>query len=95
MYENVKDHPRKEICSQSISNWELIVICENNEACVELCNNFEHLEIITDKPRQILESIENAGAVFLGKWTPEAVGDYLAGPIIHYQLLVILGLVAH
>ena len=39
-----------------------------------------HLEIITVNPKEILKGIENAGAIFLGKWTPEAVGDYLAGP---------------
>jgi len=45
-------------------------------------NNFapEHLEILTLDSKKILTGIENAGAIFLGKWTPEAVGDYLAGP---------------
>ena len=78
----LKDHPRREICMQSIKNWGLIVICENYESCIELSNNFapEHLEILTFDPKNILEAIENAGAVFLGNWTPEAVGDYLAGP---------------
>ena len=78
----LKDHPRREICMQSIKNWGLIVICENYESCIELSNSFapEHLEILTFDPKNILESIENAGAVFLGNWTPEAVGDYLAGP---------------
>ena len=47
----------------SIKNWGLIVICENNESCIELSNIFapEHLQIITSNPRKILESIENAG----------------------------------
>jgi histidinol dehydrogenase len=78
----IEDHPRKEICMQSIKNWGLIVICENYESCIELCNNFapEHLEILTLDSKKILEGVENAGAIFLGKWTPEAVGDYLAGP---------------
>ena len=82
IYKKIEDHPRKEICIQSIKNWGLIVICENYEACIELSNNFapEHLEILTVDPKKILEGIENAGAIFLGKWTPEAVGDYLAGP---------------
>ena len=78
----LKDHPRKEICMQSIKNWGLIVICENHESCIELSNNFapEHLEILASDSENILKGIENAGAIFLGKWTPEAVGDYLAGP---------------
>jgi len=82
VYKKIDDHPRKEICMQSIKNWGLIVICENYELCVELSNNFapEHLEILTINSKKILAGIENAGAIFLGKWTPEAVGDYLAGP---------------
>ena len=82
VYKTIDDHPRKEICMQSIKNWGLIVICDNFESCIELSNNFapEHLEILTFDPKKILEGIDNAGAIFLGKWTPEAVGDYLAGP---------------
>ena len=82
VYKTIDDHPRKEICMQSIQNWGLIVICENYESCIELSNKFapEHLEIITYDPKEIIKDIENAGAIFLGEWTPEAVGDYLAGP---------------
>ena len=82
VFKKIDDHPRKEICIQSINNWGLIAVCENLESCIELSNEFapEHLEIITIDPKKTLENIENAGAIFLGKWTPEAVGDYLAGP---------------
>ena len=82
IYKIIDNHPRKEICSQSIKNWGLIVICENYNSCIELSNNFapEHLEILASDSKKILQGIENAGAIFLGKWTPEAVGDYLAGP---------------
>ncbi len=82
VFKKIDNHPRKEICLQSIKNWGLIAICDNLESCIELSNEFapEHLEIITIDPKKTLESIENAGAIFLGKWTPEAVGDYLAGP---------------
>ena len=82
LYEIIDEHPRREICIQSIKNWGLIVVCENYESCIELSNNFapEHLEILAYDPKKILQGIENAGAIFLGKWTPEAVGDYLAGP---------------
>ena len=82
IYKKIDNHPRKEICMQSIKNWGLIVICEDFESCIELSNNFapEHLEILALDSKKILEGIENAGAIFLGKWTPEAVGDYLAGP---------------
>tara|TARA_A100001035_G_scaffold211951_1_gene171745 strand:- start:2299 stop:3585 length:1287 start_codon:yes stop_codon:yes gene_type:complete len=82
IYKTIENHPRKEICMESIKNWGLIVICDNYESCIELSNTFapEHLEIITSDPREVLKSVENAGAIFLGAWTPEAVGDYLAGP---------------
>jgi len=82
IYQKLENHPRKEICIKSIKDWGLIGICENLETCIELSNKFapEHLEIITKSPHKILGSIENAGAIFIGKWTPEAVGDYLAGP---------------
>ena len=82
LHKKIDDHPRKEICMQSINNWGLIVICEDHESCIELSNRFapEHLEILAFEPKKVLEGIENAGAIFLGKWTPEAVGDYLAGP---------------
>ncbi len=78
----LSNHPREEICSKSIRDWGLISICEDLETCIELSNKFapEHLEILIDNPNQIVDKIENAGAIFLGKWTPEAVGDYLAGP---------------
>ena len=82
IYKKIDGHPRKEICLQSIKNWGLIVICENYESCIELSNIFapEHLEILAFNPNKFVENIENAGAIFIGKWTPEAVGDYLAGP---------------
>lgn len=82
IYKKINDHPRKEICMQSLNNWGSIIICDNYESCIELTNNFapEHLEILAMDSKKILEGIENAGAIFLGKWTPEAVGDYLAGP---------------
>ena len=66
---------------------DIIIICaslgsENLNECIELSNFFapEHLELLIDKPSSILHKIENAGAIFIGQWTPEAVGDYLAGP---------------
>ena len=82
LYKKIDENPRKEICMQSIKNWGLIVICENYDSCIELSNDFapEHLEILTFDPKKILEGIDNAGAIFSGNWSPEAVGDYLAGP---------------
>lgn len=76
------EHPREEICRASLGNWGLIVICENLESCVQLSDQFapEHLELLIENPRKLVNQIRNAGAIFIGPWTPEAVGDYLAGP---------------
>ncbi len=82
IYQKLENHPRKEICMRSIEDWGLIGVCENLETCIKFSNQFapEHLEIMTNNPKQLVDKIENAGAIFLGKWTPEAVGDYIAGP---------------
>ena len=71
---------------QAIQNWGLIAICENYESCIELSNNFIHKkdEILVFRFKKILDGIENAGAIFLGKWTPEVVGIIWLDQIIHY-----------
>ncbi len=76
------NHPRAEICRQSINNWGLIINCEELDSCIKLSDDFapEHLEILTKNPELLAQRVSNAGAIFLGSWTPEAVGDYLAGP---------------
>ncbi|MBU2541383.1 MAG: histidinol dehydrogenase [Candidatus Omnitrophica bacterium] len=59
-----------------------IIITKNLEQAVEIANKVapEHLEILTNNPRRLLKKIKNAGAVFLGPYSPVAVGDYVAGP---------------
>ena len=76
------NHPRLEICQESISNWGLIVICNSLETCAKLSNTFapEHLELLVEDPEELSKSIKNAGAIFMGTWSPEAIGDYLGGP---------------
>ena len=78
----LKGHPRAEICLSSLNNWGLIVLCENLESCAQLSDYFapEHLELLVERPQPLAERVNNAGAIFIGPWTPEAVGDYLAGP---------------
>jgi histidinol dehydrogenase len=73
---------RKKIAQTSIDNYGAIILTKNIEAAIDLSNGIapEHLEVMTEKPMNILPLIENAGAVFLGPWTPEPVGDYAAGP---------------
>ena len=76
------NHPRLEICQESISKWGLIVLCDNLETCAKLSNTFapEHLELLVEDPKELSKSIKNAGAIFMGPWSPEAIGDYLGGP---------------
>ena len=73
---------RKEIAGKSLDNYGAIIITKNLKDAVALSNGIapEHLEIMTEKPMAILPVIKNAGAIFLGEWTPEPLGDYSAGP---------------
>ena len=74
--------PRKEVVRKSIdTSGGIIVVGSLDEACA-LANTVapEHLEICTEHPEALLPSITHAGAVFLGHYTPEPVGDYFAGP---------------
>ena len=73
---------RSEIMADSLRDFGCIIVCPDLERCVQIANEIapEHLEIVTEHPRQLLSGIKNAGAVFLGAWSPEPLGDYLAGP---------------
>lgn len=73
---------RSEIMEVSLRDFGCAIVCGNLDRCVELANEIapEHLEIVTEAPRALLPQIKNAGAVFLGSYTPEPLGDYLAGP---------------
>ncbi|NLF34734.1 MAG: histidinol dehydrogenase, partial [Clostridiales bacterium] len=73
---------RAEIAAESLRNFGCAIVCRDLAQAVELANEAapEHLEIMTEDPRALLPGIRNAGAVFLGPWSPEPLGDYLAGP---------------
>lgn len=73
---------RKDIASKSIENYGAIFIVKNLEKACELSNVIapEHLEINTENPFELLGFIKNAGAIFLGEYTVEALGDYCLGP---------------
>ena len=73
---------RKEIAKKSVDNYGAIIITEDIQDAIAISNSIapEHLEIMTEKPVDLLPMIKNAGAIFLGEWTPEALGDYAAGP---------------
>ena len=80
--EQLADHPRQEICEAALRDWGLVVVCDDLESCARLSDSFapEHLELLVERPEPLADRIQNAGALFLGSWAPEAVGDYLAGP---------------
>ncbi|MEO0970012.1 MAG: histidinol dehydrogenase [Cyanobacteria bacterium J06639_18] len=76
------DHPRRTLTEKAIAHYGLIVVVESLQAAAEFSNEFapEHLELEIEDPWALLPKIRHAGAIFLGHSTPEAVGDYLAGP---------------
>ncbi|WP_138502960.1 histidinol dehydrogenase [Nostoc sp. PA-18-2419] len=76
------DHPRRIDTEKAIAHYGLIIVVESLAAAAELSNEFapEHLELEIKDPWALLPQIRHAGAIFLGYSTPEAVGDYLAGP---------------
>jgi histidinol dehydrogenase len=73
---------RKDIIKQSLKKSALIVVKNLEQDGSDIANKIapEHLEIMIEKPEKILKKIKNAGAIFLGKYSPEAIGDYIAGP---------------
>ena len=73
---------RKEIMEQSLQNYGYILLAPDLDTAVETVNEIasEHLEILTASPLEILPKIQNAGAIFLGEYSSEPLGDYFAGP---------------
>ena len=74
--------PRKDIARRSIADNGKIIVTDSLDKAVEAANRIapEHLELCVDDPFALLPRIKNAGSVFLGRSTPEALGDYFAGP---------------
>lgn len=73
---------RKEIIEKSLENYGYILVAQDMEAAIEAANEIasEHLEILTRNPFEVMTRIKNAGAVFLGAYSSEPLGDYFAGP---------------
>lgn len=73
---------RKEIIEKSLKNYGAVILVDNFDDAVDLCNKVapEHMEICTKEAFSLLPKIQNAGAIFLGHYTPEPLGDYMAGP---------------
>lgn len=78
----LKNLKRKDIAKKSIDKYGAIIITKSINTAIDIANQIapEHLEIMTKVPAKFLPKIKNAGAIFLGEWTPETVGDYAAGP---------------
>ena len=78
----MKASTRAEITTASLADQGLVVICDSMEQAIQSVNVIapEHLELHFDGAFEQLGAIRNAGAIFVGEWTPEAVGDYVAGP---------------
>lgn len=74
--------PRREIASKSWNDYGGIIVVERLGDAAALADHFapEHLEIATAEPAELLARVRHAGAIFLGRHTPEAMGDYIAGP---------------
>ena len=80
--QELKDLNRREIIQEALRNQGKLIIAEDEEIILEFINNFapEHLELQIENPWQILGEIKNAGAIFVGAYSPEPLGDYWAGP---------------
>jgi histidinol dehydrogenase len=88
--ENVQDElsrqlrllPKKEIAERSLNDFGAIVVVKDMNEAVELSDKIapEHLELCVEHPYEIMLNIKNAGAIFMGHYCPEAIGDYIAGP---------------
>ena len=74
--------PKKNIASQSLKNFGLAILVSSSKKIIEIINTIapEHLELCTNNDDKIIKGVKNAGSIFIGKYSPEAVGDYLAGP---------------
>ena len=78
----VKDLSRKEILEKSLENYGYILVADTLDQAVETANEIasEHLEIVTRNPFEVMTKIRNAGAIFIGEYSSEPLGDYFAGP---------------
>ena len=74
--------PKKSIAVSALESFGAVIVTKDFDEAVTIANRFapEHLELLVDQPKHLLDRIRHAGAAFLGNFTPEAIGDYMAGP---------------
>ena len=82
VYRQLENLPRKAIVRRAIDSYGAVLVTKDLREAVQLANRFapEHLELMVENPEELLSGITHAGAVFIGEYTPEALGDYMAGP---------------
>ncbi len=80
--EFVKVLSRREIIQKSLDNFGYILIAENMDEAIDAANAIasEHMEIVTKNPFEVMLKVRNAGAIFIGEYSSEPLGDYFAGP---------------
>ena len=82
IYNSASKLPRYKFIEKSLRNNSRIFLTDNQETAIDVINKIapEHLELCISNPESVINKIRNAGAIFLGNYTPEPVGDYFAGP---------------
>jgi len=82
LVKQAKALPKSDALNRVLSDGTLLVVVDNLDIGMDLCNQFapEHFEIMVREPRMWLKKVRRAGAVFIGPWTPECAGDFVAGP---------------
>jgi len=80
--EKMENSPRREIIEKSLEDNGLVVVCPDIDLAIDTANAIapEHLQIMTEDAMEVMGRIHSAGAIFVGPWSPIAIGDYIAGP---------------
>jgi histidinol dehydrogenase len=78
----LKNLPKKNIASKSLKNYGLAIYAKNTKKIIEIINTIapEHLELCIKNNNEVIKKVKNAGSIFIGRFSPEALGDYIAGP---------------
>ena len=78
----IRELSRGDIIQKSLDNYGYILVVDTMEEAIETANEIapEHLEIVTKNPFEVMTKVKNAGAIFLGEYSSEPLGDYFAGP---------------
>jgi histidinol dehydrogenase len=73
---------RRAVAAQSLERFGTLVRCADRAEAVRIANRIapEHLEVLTERPHELVSGLVHAGAIFIGPWSPEPIGDYVAGP---------------